>query len=159
MTTVSQLTKYGRKKRYKRKRAPALKGCPQKLGTCSKVYIIPPKKPNSAKRKVARVVVSAKNSFITYIPGEGHNIREYSRVLVRGGRVKDLPGVKYKVIRGKYDASPLVSRSQGRSKHGRIKLTEDEKNKKRTLNAELKGRSKKPKYRLVTPEEIRESNK
>ena len=99
-------------------KAPALNKNPQKKGVCTKVYTKTPKKPNSAIRKVARVKLTNKQEFIAYIPGEGHNLQEHSVVLVRGGRVKDLPGVRYHLIRGKYDLQPVANRLQRRSKYG-----------------------------------------
>lgn len=102
----------------KKTKAPALQGNPQKKGICLKVYITPPKKPNSAKRKVARVRLSNNQKPIVYIPGQGHNLQQYSWVLVRGGRVKDLPGVRYKMVRNKYDLQGILHRRQGRSKYG-----------------------------------------
>ena len=98
--------------------APALKGCPQKRGVCTRVYTTTPKKPNSALRKVARVRLTSGMEVTAYIPGEGHNLQEHSIVLVRGGRVKDLPGVRYKIIRGALDASGVANRKQARSRYG-----------------------------------------
>ncbi len=118
MPTINQLIKYGREKKKKKSKAPALQGCPQKRGVCVRVYTVTPKKPNSALRKVARVRLSNGMEVIAYIPGEGHNLQEHSIVLVRGGRVKDLPGVKYKIIRGVLDAAGVTSRRQSRSKYG-----------------------------------------
>ena len=118
MPTINQLIKYGREKRKKKSKAPALQGCPQKRGVCVRVYTVTPKKPNSALRKVARVRLSNGMEVIAYIPGEGHNLQEHSIVLVRGGRVKDLPGVKYKIIRGVLDAAGVTNRRQSRSKYG-----------------------------------------
>jgi small subunit ribosomal protein S12 len=111
------------KKHYKyfdkiKTKSPALQGNPQKKGICLKVYITSPKKPNSAKRKVARVRLSNNQKPIVYIPGQGHNLQQYSWVLVRGGRVKDLPGVRYKMVRNKYDLQGILHRKQGRSKYG-----------------------------------------
>jgi small subunit ribosomal protein S12 len=132
MPTINQLIRLGRKKPRRRNRTPALKGCPQKRGTCLRVYIVTPKKPNSAERKVARVKLTNGLEVTAYIPGEGHNLTEHSNVLIRGGRVKDLPGVRYHIIRGALDAkgaegptdtSPQekVYRKQSRSKYG-VKL-------------------------------------
>jgi small subunit ribosomal protein S12 len=107
-----------RKTRMRDKKTPALKGSPQKRGVCMRVYTKTPKKPNSAIRKIAKIRLSNTREIIAYIPGEGHNLQEHSVVLVRGGRVKDLPGIKYKVIRGILDAQGLKQRKQGRSKYG-----------------------------------------
>lgn len=118
MPTISQLVRKGRKKvRYKSK-SPALKGCPQRRGVCTRVYTTTPKKPNSALRKVARVRLSSGYEVTAYIPGEGHNLQEHSMVYIRGGRVKDLPGVRYHVIRGTADTQGVDGRKQGRSKYG-----------------------------------------
>ena len=118
MPTINQLIKHGREKRKKKSKAPALEGCPQKRGVCVRVYTVTPKKPNSALRKVTRVRLSNGIEVTAYIPGEGHNLQEHSIVLVRGGRVKDLPGVRYKVIRGALDAAGVQGRRQSRSKYG-----------------------------------------
>jgi len=118
MPTFSQLVKYGREKKKKKSKAPALQGNPQKRGICVRVYTVTPKKPNSALRKVARVRLSNGIEVTAYIPGEGHNLQEHSIVLVRGGRVKDLPGVRYKVIRGALDTAGVANRKQSRSKYG-----------------------------------------
>ncbi len=118
MPTINQLIKYGREKKKKKSKAPALEGCPQKRGVCVRVYTVTPKKPNSALRKVTRVRLSNGIEVTAYIPGEGHNLQEHSIVLVRGGRVKDLPGVRYKVIRGALDAAGVEGRRQSRSKYG-----------------------------------------
>ncbi|NPA80454.1 MAG: 30S ribosomal protein S12 [Thermotogae bacterium] len=118
MPTLNQLVRYGRKKRKKKSKSPALEGNPQKKGTCIRVYTTTPKKPNSALRKVAKVRLSNGKEVIAYIPGEGHNLQEHSTVLVRGGRVKDLPGVKYHIIRGVYDAAGVQGRRNSRSKYG-----------------------------------------
>ncbi|EDP74459.1 30S ribosomal protein S12 [Hydrogenivirga sp. 128-5-R1-1] len=118
MPTINQLIKYGREKRKKKSKSPALEGNPQKRGVCVRVYTVTPKKPNSALRKVARVRLSNGIEVSAYIPGEGHNLQEHSIVLVRGGRVKDLPGVRYKVIRGTLDAAGVQGRRQSRSKYG-----------------------------------------
>jgi small subunit ribosomal protein S12 len=122
MPTINQLV---RKKRISKRvldKAPALKKCPQKRGVCLKVYTRTPKKPNSALRKVARVRLSNGLEIIAYIPGEGHNLQEHSVVLVRGGRVKDLPGVKYHIIRGTLDTQAVKNRKQGRSLYGAKKV-------------------------------------
>jgi len=116
--TISQLIRKGRKKQKKAKKNKALQGCPQKRGVCTRVYTTTPKKPNSALRKVARVRLSNGIEVTCYIPGEGHNLQEHSIVLIRGGRVKDLPGVRYHVIRGTLDASGVDSRKKSRSKYG-----------------------------------------
>ncbi len=118
MPTINQLIRKGRKKVKKKPKAPALEGNPQKRGVCVRVYTTTPKKPNSALRKVARVRLSNGYEVTCYIPGEGHNLQEHSIVLVRGGRVKDLPGVRYKIIRGALDAAGVQNRRQSRSKYG-----------------------------------------
>jgi small subunit ribosomal protein S12 len=118
MPTINQLVRYGRKKKEKRSRAPALQGCPQKRGVCLRVYTVTPKKPNSALRKVARVRLTNGIEVTAYIPGIGHNLQEHSVVLVRGGRVRDLPGVRYKIIRGALDAAGVQNRRKSRSKYG-----------------------------------------
>ena len=118
MPTVNQLVRQGRDKQVKKTSAPALQSCPQKRGVCTRVYTTTPKKPNSALRKVARVRLTNGIEVTCYIPGEGHNLQEHSLVLIRGGRVKDLPGVRYHIIRGTLDASGVNSRKQGRSKYG-----------------------------------------
>ena len=118
MPTVNQLVKYGRAKDVVRTKSPALQACPQRRGVCTRVYTTTPKKPNSALRKVARVKLTSKVEVTAYIPGEGHNLQEHSIVLVRGGRVKDLPGVSYHIIRGALDASGVENRKQGRSLYG-----------------------------------------
>ena len=123
MPTISQLIRKPRTKVLKRNKVPALKGNPQKRGVCTRVYTTTPKKPNSALRKVARVRLSNGFEVTAYIPGEGHNLQEHSVVLIRGGRVKDMPGVKYKVIRGVLDTQGLKNRHQGRSKYGTKKPT------------------------------------
>ncbi|YP_001874792.1 ribosomal protein S12 (mitochondrion) [Hemiselmis andersenii] len=122
MATIQQLFKSCRKKRILRTKAPALKKNPQKRGVCLKVYTQTPKKPNSAIRKIAKVRLTNKFEVITYIPGETHTLQEHSVVLIRGGRVKDLPGVRYHLIRGKYDFHGLVNRKKARSKYGTKKL-------------------------------------
>ena len=118
MPTISQLIRKGRKISRKRTASPALQSCPQKRGVCVRVYTTTPKKPNSALRKVARVRLTNGIEVTTYIPGVGHNLQEHSVVLIRGGRVKDLPGVRYHVIRGTLDASGVSDRRRGRSKYG-----------------------------------------
>lgn len=118
MPTVNQLVKYGRIKIGQKTKAPALKFCPQRRGVCTRVYTTTPKKPNSALRKVARVKLTSQIEVTAYIPGIGHNLQEHSIVMVRGGRVKDLPGVRYHIIRGVLDAAGVDGRKQGRSKYG-----------------------------------------
>ena len=118
MPTVTQLVRRGRSQIRKKEKAPALQACPQKRGVCVRVFTSTPKKPNSALRKVARVRLSSQIEVTAYIPGEGHNLQEHSIVLVRGGRVRDLPGVRYKVIRGTLDASGVNDRKQARSRYG-----------------------------------------
>ena len=118
MPTVNQLIKKGRKTKKKRSLSRALKGSPQRRGVCLRVYTTTPKKPNSALRKVARVRLTSGIEVTAYILGEGHNLQEHSVVLIRGGRVKDLPGVRYHIIRGALDASGVANRRQGRSKYG-----------------------------------------
>lgn len=118
MPTINQLVRNGRCKVEKKTSAPALAGSPQRRGVCVRVYTTTPKKPNSALRKVARVRLTSGYEVTAYIPGEGHNIQEHSVVLVRGGRVKDLPGVRYHIIRGTLDAMGVQGRKQGRSKYG-----------------------------------------
>jgi small subunit ribosomal protein S12 len=118
MPTINQLVRKGREKISKRTASPALQSCPQKRGVCVRVYTTTPKKPNSALRKVARVRLTNGIEVTTYIPGLGHNLQEHSVVLIRGGRVKDLPGVRYHVVRGTLDASGVQDRRRGRSKYG-----------------------------------------
>ncbi len=118
MPTINQLVRKGREKLKKKTSTPALKACPQKRGVCVRVYTTTPKKPNSALRKVARVRLTNGIEVTTYIPGVGHNLQEHSVVLIRGGRVKDLPGVRYHVIRGTLDSVGVADRRQGRSKYG-----------------------------------------
>lgn len=118
MPTINQLVRQGREKIRSRTKSPALKRCPQKRGVCIRVYTTTPKKPNSALRKVARVRLTNGMEVTTYIPGEGHNLQEHSIVLVRGGRVKDLPGVRYHIVRGTLDAAGVANRKRGRSKYG-----------------------------------------
>lgn len=118
MPTINQLIRHGRKVVTKTNKAPALGACPQKRGVCTRVYTTTPKKPNSALRKVARVRLTNGIEVTAYIPGEGHNLQEHSIVLIRGGRVKDLPGVRYHIIRGTLDTGGVNDRKQGRSKYG-----------------------------------------
>lgn len=118
MPTISQLVKKGRKRVNKKTNTPALKGAPQKRGVCTRVYTSTPKKPNSALRKVARVRLTTGVEVTAYIPGIGHNLQEHSVVLVRGGRVKDLPGIRYHIVRGTLDALGVEDRKQSRSKYG-----------------------------------------
>lgn len=118
MPTINQLVRHGRKKSVKRTNTPALEACPQRRGVCVRVYTTTPKKPNSALRKVARVRLTNGIEVTSYIPGIGHNLQEHSVVLIRGGRVKDLPGVRYHVIRGTLDTLGVSDRRQGRSKYG-----------------------------------------
>ena len=118
MPTVNQLVRKGRSAPKPRTKTPALRGAPQKRGVCTRVYTTTPKKPNSALRKVARVRLTNAVEVTTYIPGIGHNLQEHSIVLVRGGRVKDLPGVRYHIVRGTLDAAGVENRKQGRSKYG-----------------------------------------
>jgi small subunit ribosomal protein S12 len=118
MPTFNQLLKFGRKVKVRVNKIAALAGSPQKKGICIRVFTTKPKKPNSAIRKVARVRLSNKSKITAYIPGEGHNLQDHSVVLIRAGRVPDLPGVKYKVIRGKYDVASVLKRKNGRSHYG-----------------------------------------
>ena len=118
MPTLNQLVRHGRKEILKKTKAPALKNCSQKRGVCTRVYTTTPKKPNSAMRKVARVRLTNGYEVSSYIGGEGHNLQEHSVVLIRGGRVKDLPGVRYHVVRGSLDTQGVDNRKQGRSKYG-----------------------------------------
>ncbi|MHB8132088.1 MAG: 30S ribosomal protein S12 [Mobilitalea sp.] len=118
MPTINQLVRKGRVVVTSKNKAPALDACPQKRGVCTRVYTTTPKKPNSALRKVARVRLSNGIEVTAYIPGEGHNLQEHSIVLIRGGRVKDLPGVRYHIIRGTLDTSGVEDRKKGRSKYG-----------------------------------------
>lgn len=124
MPTINQLIRRERKQKQKKSKAPALGGNPQKRGVCIRVYTTTPKKPNSALRKVAKVRLTNGKEVVAYIPGEGHNLQEHSVVLVRGGRVKDLPGVKYHIIRGVYDTSGVEGRMNSRSKYGTKKPKE-----------------------------------
>jgi small subunit ribosomal protein S12 len=116
--TIAQLVKSGREKLVRKTKSPALKSCPQKRGVCVRVYTTTPKKPNSALRKVARVRLTNGMEVTAYIPGVGHNLQEHSIVLIRGGRVKDLPGVRYHILRGALDCAGVGNRKQGRSKYG-----------------------------------------
>jgi small subunit ribosomal protein S12 len=118
MPTINQLIANGRKDIIKKTKSPALKNCPQKRGVCTRVYTVTPKKPNSALRKVARVRLTSGYEVSSYIPGEGHNLQEHSLVLIRGGRIRDLPGVRYHIVRGALDAAGVDGRRQGRSKYG-----------------------------------------
>ena len=118
MPTINQLVRKPRKQQEKRNKVPALQRCPQRRGVCTRVYTTTPKKPNSALRKVARVRLTNGFEVTSYIPGEGHNLQEHSVVLIRGGRVKDLPGVRYHTIRGTLDTQGVKDRKQGRSKYG-----------------------------------------
>ena len=118
MPTISQLVRESREKQRPKNTAPALQGCPQKRGVCTRVYTSTPKKPNSALRKVARVRLTNGIEVTSYIPGVGHNLQEHSVVLIRGGRVKDLPGVRYHIVRGTLDSIGVQERRQGRSKYG-----------------------------------------
>lgn len=118
MPTINQLVRHRRTKSRAKTSAPALKNCPQKRGVCTRVYTVTPKKPNSALRKVARVRLSNKMEVISYIPGVGHNLQEHSIVLIRGGRVKDLPGVRYHIVRGTLDTQGVAGRNRSRSKYG-----------------------------------------
>ncbi|MDR2658673.1 MAG: 30S ribosomal protein S12 [Spirochaetaceae bacterium] len=118
MPTINQLVRFGRQKVTSKTKSPALQSCPQKRGVCTRVMVVSPKKPNSAMRKVARVRLSQGTEVTAYIPGIGHNLQEHSVVLVRGGRVKDLPGVRYHIIRGVKDTLGVTDRKRGRSKYG-----------------------------------------
>jgi small subunit ribosomal protein S12 len=118
MPTINQLVRKGRKKVPRKTTAPALRSCPQKRGVCVRVYTSTPKKPNSALRKVARVRLTNGMEVTSYIPGEGHNLQEHSVVLIRGGRVKDLPGVRYHIVRGTLDTTGVANRKKSRSKYG-----------------------------------------
>ncbi len=118
MPTTSQLVRFGRKSDIRKTKAPALQECPQRRGVCTRVYTTTPKKPNSALRKVARVKLTNGMEVTSYIPGVGHNLQEHSIVLIRGGRVKDLPGVRYHIVRGTLDTTGVTDRRQSRSKYG-----------------------------------------
>lgn len=123
MPTIQQLVRYSRVNIFKKTKSPALKACPQRRGVCTRVYTTTPKKPNSAIRKVVRVRLTSGFEITASIPGIGHNLQEHSSVLVRGGRVKDLPGVRYKIIRGTLDSSGVKGREKSRSKYG-VKITD-----------------------------------
>src|ERR671924_513715 len=123
MPTVNQLVRKGRVAPKSKTKTPALRGAPQKRGVCTRVYTVTPKKPNSALRKAARVRLTNGIEVTSYIPGEGHNLQEHSVVLVRGGRVKDLPGIRYHIVRGTLDAQGVANRKQGRSKYGTKKAS------------------------------------
>ncbi|MEQ9115918.1 MAG: 30S ribosomal protein S12 [Rickettsiales bacterium] len=118
MPTINQLVRKPRAKQVKKNKVPAMQACPQKKGVCTRVYTTTPKKPNSALRKVARMKLTNGQEVISYIPGEGHNLQEHSVALIRGGRVKDLPGVRYHIVRGTQDTQGVANRKQGRSKYG-----------------------------------------
>jgi len=118
MPTVNQLVRKSRRRTIEKSKVPALQNCPQRRGVCTRVYTTTPKKPNSALRKVAKVRLTNGYEVITYIGGEGHNLQEHSVVLIRGGRVKDLPGVRYHTVRGSLDTAGVADRKQGRSKYG-----------------------------------------
>ena len=133
MPTINQLVRKSRKSMQEKSKAPALKNCPQKRGVCTRVYTSTPKKPNSALRKVARVRLTNSIEVTAYIPGIGHNLQEHSVVLIRGGRVKDLPGVRYHIIRGSLDTAGVQDRGQGRSKYGAKKAKAKKKVMKRFL--------------------------
>lgn len=127
MPTINQLIRKERKKIVKKSKSPALVSCPQRRGVCTRVYTTTPKKPNSALRKVAKVRLTSGFEVISYIPGEGHNLQEHSIVLIRGGRVKDLPGVKYHIVRGALDTAGVQKRSVSRSKYGTKKQKDSKK--------------------------------
>ncbi len=118
MPTINQLVRKGRKQIKKKSKSPALKSCPQRRGVCTRVWTVTPKKPNSALRKVARVRLTTGIEVTAYIPGVGHNLQEHSLVLVRGGRIKDIPGVRYHIVRGSLDSLGVADRRQSRSKYG-----------------------------------------
>ena len=118
MPTINQLIRKPRQRQVTRNKVPAMQGCPQKRGVCTRVYTVTPKKPNSALRKVARVRLTNQHEVICYIPGEGHNLQEHSVVMIRGGRVKDLPGVRYHILRGVLDTQGISTRRQRRSLYG-----------------------------------------
>lgn len=122
MATINQVLNKNRKNKKRRKKTPALQDCPQRKGVCVKIFLRTPKKPNSALRKLARLRLTNEKIISAYIPGEGHSLQEYSTVLIRGGRVKDLPGIKYKLVRGKLDFGGLKDRKTARSKYGTKKL-------------------------------------
>jgi len=125
MATLNQVIRGCRKKKTKKTSSPALNGCPQRRGVCLKLFAVKPKKPNSAQRKVARVRLTTGKIVIAYIPGEGHNLQEHSVVLVRGGRVPDCPGVKYRIVRGALDLQGVANRTNARSKYGAKKVKKD----------------------------------
>ena len=127
MPTINQLVRFGRAEVKVKTKAPALDGCPVRRGTCVRVFTMTPKKPNSALRKVARVKLTTGREVSAYIGGEGHNLQEHSVVLVRGGRVKDLPGVRYHIVRGALDCAGVVGRQQGRSRYGAKRTKKGEK--------------------------------
>ncbi|MEZ7982322.1 MAG: 30S ribosomal protein S12 [Cytophagales bacterium] len=129
MLTIQQLIRKGRKKIISKSKSPALEGCPQLKGVCTRVYTTKPRKPNSSMKKMARVRLSNKKEVSVYIPGEGHNLQEHSIVLVRGGGVKDLPGVSYRIVRGSLDTSGVEGRSNGRSKYGTKRIKKQNKKK------------------------------
>jgi small subunit ribosomal protein S12 len=118
MPTINQLVRHGRQAEVTKSKSPAMQNCPQRRGVCTRVYTTTPKKPNSALRKVARVRLTSQIEVTAYIPGVGHNLQEHSIVLVRGGRVKDLPGVRYKIVRGSLDTQGVKNRKQARSRYG-----------------------------------------
>ncbi len=124
MPTINQLVRKGRKRKPAKSNVPALQACPQKRGVCTRVYTTTPKKPNSALRKVARIRLTNSYEVTGYIPGEGHNLQEHSVVTIRGGRVKDLPGVRYHIVRGNLDTAGVQGRRRGRSKYGTKKPKE-----------------------------------
>jgi len=138
MPTIQQLIRKGRKEITKKSKSPALNSCPQRRGVCVRVYTTTPKKPNSAMRKVARVRLTHGREVNAYIPGEGHNLQEHSIVLVRGGRVKDLPGVRYHIVRGTLDADGVEGRRQQRSKYGAKRPKKDAKDSKDAKNVKKK---------------------
>ena len=129
MLTIQQLIRKGRKKIISKSKSPALEGCPQLKGVCTRVYTTKPRKPNSSIKKMARVRLSNKKEVSVYIPGEGHNLQEHSIVLVRGGGVKDLPGVSYRIVRGSLDTSGVEGRSKSRSKYGTKRIKKQNKKK------------------------------
>lgn len=124
MTTINQLCRSKRKKKKTRNKVPALDSCPQKKGVCTKIFLRTPKKPNSALRKLVRLRLTNDKIISAYIPGEGHKLQEYSTVIIRGGRVKDLPGIKYRLVRGKLDFSGIKNRKNARSKYGTKRTAE-----------------------------------
>ena len=124
MTTINQLCRSKRKKKKTRNKVPALDSCPQKKGVCTKIFLRTPKKPNSALRKLVKLRLTNNKRIMAYIPGEGHQLQEYSTVIIRGGRVKDLPGIKYHLVRGKLDFNGLKKRKTSRSKYGTKKINQ-----------------------------------